>query len=379
MEWCLACHRDPVKNLRPREAVTVMGWEAPENLPELQRELARRVQRQEQDELLDLPPVMSAGARGPREMSDSAVHDPASGERCHAEATRPAPGAAALDLAAVRERLAGARGPAYWRSLEEVAGTPEFEEMLHREFPRFASEWPQGTSRRNFLQLAAASLALAGLTACTRQPLEKIVPYVRQPEEIVPGRPLHFATAMPLGGFATGVLVESHTGRPTKVEGNPEHPASLGAQRRARRRRRSSASTIPTAPRPITRLGRISTWGELLKELAAVILAQRALGGGGLRLLTGAVTSPTLAAADPALLAELPQARWHQWEPLGREASGRGARLAFGAPTGVRFDLAPADVVLAAGERLPRLRPRVGPLRPRLRRRAAGWPRARRR
>ncbi|HSM51350.1 MAG TPA: TAT-variant-translocated molybdopterin oxidoreductase, partial [Thermoanaerobaculia bacterium] len=254
--------------------------------------------------------------------------------------------AAPLDLAAARARLAGARGPQYWQSLEELAATPEFEEMLHREFPRFASEWPSGVSRRNFLQLAAASLGLAGLTACTRQPLEKIVPYVRQPEEVVPGRPLHFATAMPLAGFATGLLVESHTGRPTKIEGNPEHPASLGATDAV-----TQAAILglydPDRTQTLTRLGRIATWGDLLRELAGAMLAQRALGGAGLRILTGAVTSPSLAAAIRALLAELPQARWHQWEPLGREASGRGAELAFGAPATVRLELAAADVVLA--------------------------------
>ena len=279
-------------------------------------------------------------------MSDPAVHPSATGGSCHAEASRPAAAGVALDLAAVRERLAGARGQAYWRSLEEVAGTPEFDEMLHREFPRFAAEWPAGVSRRNFLQLAAASLGLAGLTACTRQPLEKIVPYVRQPEEVVPGRPLHFATAMTLAGFATGLLAESHTGRPTKLEGNPEHPASLGASDAV-----TQAAILglydPDRSQTITRLGRITTWGELLKEMTGVVLAQRALGGGGLRILTGAVTSPALAAQIQALLAELPQARWHQWEPLGREASGRGAALAFGSPASLRFDLERADVVLA--------------------------------
>lgn len=251
-----------------------------------------------------------------------------------------------LDLAAARARLAGARGPQYWQSLEELAATPEFEEMLHREFPRFASEWPSGVSRRNFLHLAAASLGLAGLTACTRQPLEKIVPYVRQPEEVIPGRPLHFATAMPLAGLATGLLVESHTGRPTKIEGNPEHPASLGATDAV-----TQAAILglydPDRTQTLQRLGRIATWGDLLRELAGAMLAQRALGGAGLRILTGAVTSPSLAAAIRALLDELPQAKWHQWEPLGREASGRGAELAFGAPATVRLDLAAADVVLA--------------------------------
>ena len=100
-----------------------------------------------------------------------------------------------LDLEAVQRKLAAARGKHYWRSLEELAETREFEEMLHREFPRQASEWTDEVSRRNFLKLMSASLALAGLAGCTKQPVEQIVPYVRQPEEIVPGKPLFFASA----------------------------------------------------------------------------------------------------------------------------------------------------------------------------------------
>nr|MDP9122700.1 TAT-variant-translocated molybdopterin oxidoreductase [Acidobacteriota bacterium] len=110
--------------------------------------------------------------------------------KCGAE---PAPKASPtrLDLETVRERLRGSRGPEFWRSLDELAATPDFQEMLHREFPRQASEWVEeqgdgGVSRRGFLQLASASLALAGLTACTRQPLERIVPYVQKPEAVVP-------------------------------------------------------------------------------------------------------------------------------------------------------------------------------------------------
>src|SRR5216117_3650640 len=117
----------------------------------------------------------------------------------------------------------------YWRSLDELAQTPEFVERLHREFPYAAAEWNDGPTRRSFLKLMAASLALAGLSSCTRRPQEKIVPYVRQPEELVPGKPLFFATASLFAGYARGVLVESHEGRPTKIEGNPDHPASLGA------------------------------------------------------------------------------------------------------------------------------------------------------
>src|SRR5687767_12121588 len=186
-----------------------------------------------------------------------------------------------LELAAVRERLRERRGPAFWRSLEELATTPDFEEMLHREFPRLASEWPAGESggvdRRRFLQLSTASLALAGLTACTRQPLERIVPYVRAPEDVIPGRPLYFATATTLGGYATGLLVESHMGRPTKVEGSPEHPASGGGTDVF-----SQASVLglydPDRSQVVTRLGGISTWGNFAAALQQALDAARAAG-----------------------------------------------------------------------------------------------------
>src|SRR5215469_6737382 len=132
---------------------------------------------------------------------------------------------------ALRKELAGATGPKYWRTLEELTGKHEasFGEMLEREFPRQASEWVDPVSRRGFLKLAGASMALAGLAGCTRQPLEQILPYVRQPEELVPGKPIFYATAMPFHGHALPLLVETHEFRPTKIEGNPMHPASMGA------------------------------------------------------------------------------------------------------------------------------------------------------
>ena len=133
-----------------------------------------------------------------------------------------------LDLEQVRERVAGTKGPEFWRSLEELAGNSEFQDMMHREFPKGASEWLDSIPRREFLKLMGASLALAGMTACTKQPLEPIVPYVSQPEEMIPGRPLFYATAFTLGGYASPLLVESHLYRPTKIEGNDQHPASLG-------------------------------------------------------------------------------------------------------------------------------------------------------
>src|SRR5437773_8447208 len=134
-------------------------------------------------------------------------------------------------MSIARKNLAAVTQGRLWRSLDELAQTPAFEEMVHREFPDSASEWTDGPSRRNFLKLMGASLALAGIagTGCYKKPEEKIVPYVRQPEELIPGQPLFFASAIFFGGYARGVLVESHEGRPTKIEGNPDHPASVGA------------------------------------------------------------------------------------------------------------------------------------------------------
>src|SRR5580698_3136692 len=117
----------------------------------------------------------------------------------------------------------------YWRSLEELAQTPEFRAFVEDEFPHRKPDWNDSSSRRRFLTLMGASLGLAGASACTVQPKELIVPYVRQPEDFVPGKPLFYATAMSVTGIATGLLVESNMGRPTKIEGNPSHPASLGA------------------------------------------------------------------------------------------------------------------------------------------------------
>ncbi len=152
--------------------------------------------------------------------------------KCSAEASRQPGEPARLDLEAVRERLRTAKGPAFWRSLDELAAAPDFSEMLHREFPRHASEWADtadGVSRRSFLQLAGASLALAGLTACTSQPTETIVPYVKQPEQLVPGKPLFFATALTVGGYATGRARREPPGTADEDRGQP---GSSGEPRR---------------------------------------------------------------------------------------------------------------------------------------------------
>ena len=167
---------------------------------------------------------------------------------------------------------------AFWRTLDELADDPAFRERLYNEFPSEIEAISDPVARRTFLKLMGASLALAGVTACTRQPAEKIVPYVRQPEEIVPGRPLFYATAMPLGGVATGLLVESHEGRPTKIEGNPLHPGSLGASDVF-----AQAAVLglydPDRSQTLTNIGDIRPWSAFLGTIRAALSAQQPLQG----------------------------------------------------------------------------------------------------
>src|SRR2546425_12912240 len=251
-----------------------------------------------------------------------------------------------LDLATIRARLSAVQGRQYWRSLETRAETEGFEEFLHREFPRQAAEWQGGVSRRQFLQLMGASLALAGLSAGTSRPPGTIVPYVRAPEEIVPGKPLFFATAMSLGGFATGLLVESHLGRPTKIEGNPTHPASLGATDAFAQ---ASILTLydPDRSQVVSNAGRISTWNAFLTAINDDLEAERLSGGAGLRILTETVTSPTLANQLRQLLARFPNAKWHQYEPVNRDNVHAGDRLAFGTDVNTIYRFENADVILS--------------------------------
>jgi MoCo/4Fe-4S cofactor protein with predicted Tat translocation signal len=251
-----------------------------------------------------------------------------------------------LDLDAARARLAESKGPEYWRSLEELAGSPDFQEMLHREFPQGASQWLDSVSRRGFLKLMGASLAMAGMTACTKQPLEPIVPYVKQPEEVVPGRPLFFATAFTLGGYASPVLVESHLYRPTKIEGNDQHPASLGGTDIF-----SQASILgmydPDRSQTLTYLGDIRSWGSLVEAMRAPLSIQKSLQGAGIRILTPTVSSPALADQLQSFLKLYPQAKWHVYEPVNRDNVLEGAKLAFGQPVETQYKLENADVILS--------------------------------
>ncbi len=242
-----------------------------------------------------------------------------------------------MDSSEVRSRLAASDGRLYWRSLGELADTPQFREYLHREFPEQASEWNDPKGRRQFLKLMSASLALAGVGACTKQPPEQIVPYVKQPEDLVPGRPLFFASAIPFSGVAQPVLVESHMGRPTKIEGNPEHPASLGA---------TDAITQgaildlydPDRAKIVTHRGEVASWFGFLAEMQSVLSRHKGQQGKGVHFLTGPITSPSLAELMATILAENPQVRWHQYDPVaspgprptGQQAARAGLPLRQG-------------------------------------------------
>jgi len=258
------------------------------------------------------------------------------------------------DLAAARSalwaRLEGARGRDYWRSLDELAATPEFQDLLEREFPRQAVGWSEDENpvegRRNFLKLMGASLALAGMTACTRQPTEHIMPYVRQPEDLIPGRPLFFATAVTLNGVANGVLVESHEGRPTKIEGNPEHPATLGACDPY-----SQAAVLelydPDRSQALAYNGEIRSWGAFTGALRDALAQQKGKGGAGIRILTGTVTSPSMADQLRGIRKLYPGLKWHQWDAAGPHSARAAAMQAFGQPVNTYYDFTNANVVVS--------------------------------
>ncbi len=219
-----------------------------------------------------------------------------------------------------------------------------------REFPTGAKVWDDDPSRRTFLKLMGASLALAGASGCSTQQAEKIVPYVRAPEQIVPGKPLHYATTLSAAGAAVGVLVESHMGRPTMIEGNPDHPASLGAIDPY-----TQASILslydPDRSKVIIRVlpsgRRITTWDAFQLTLTESANSQFEKKGAGLRILTETVDSPTLALQINALLERFPLARWHEYEPAGNHEARAAAKEAFGEPVSMVHDFAKANVVVS--------------------------------
>jgi MoCo/4Fe-4S cofactor protein with predicted Tat translocation signal len=254
--------------------------------------------------------------------------------------------AAPLDLATVREKLSSQTGRSYWRSLEELAGDDEFNRFLEREFPQQAPRDMAPLARRDFLKLMGASLALAGLSGCAFQPQEEIVSQVKDPEDQVPGIPQFYATAMTFGGYGYGLLAESNQGRPTKLEGNPAHPSSLGATNIFGQAEVLSLYD-PERANQIRKLGNNASWEDFAGGTSDLVRELRTNGGRGLHILTETVTSPTLANQINNLRRALPGMTWHQYEPVTRDGARLGAQQAFGSPTHVVYRFDRADRVLS--------------------------------
>jgi MoCo/4Fe-4S cofactor protein with predicted Tat translocation signal len=271
-----------------------------------------------------------------------------------------------INFKLLRDRILGgttdaASGKKYWRSLEELADSPVFEEFVQREFPQAAEEWNDPVERRTFLKLMGASLALAGLSGCVIQPPEKIVPYVRQPEEGVPGRGLYFATAFSLSGIATPLLARSNEGRPTKLEGNPDHPNNRNSDPNDKGSSatdifsQASILTLYDPDRSQTPLYRGDTrpWSQFVGEIRGALEKEgdglRVKKGAGLRFLTETITSPALAAQLKQILTDFPEAKWHQYEPANRDNARAGAVMAFGQPVNTIYDFSKAERILSLG------------------------------
>lgn len=238
----------------------------------------------------------------------------------------------------------------------------QFLESLGPEFAENADLPPEGSTRRQFLQVMGASVALATASGCFNRPQEKIVPYVRPPEELVPGKPLYYATAMTLGGSSMGLLAETHMGRPTKVDGNPLHPAVPSAKALAEGATLPDAVVLgasdafaqatvlslydPDRSQTVVRNGQISTWDIFYSELRSVLERLAPHAGEGLRVLTPPVLSPTLANQLQQLVAKYPNVRLHRYEPVNDDNAIAGSRLAFGEVLEANYTGAP-EVVLS--------------------------------
>ncbi|MGT2487905.1 TAT-variant-translocated molybdopterin oxidoreductase [Methylobacterium oryzae CBMB20] len=250
------------------------------------------------------------------------------------------------DIAALREKLAGGDGPRFWRSLDAVADSPEFRAYLAAEFPS-ASRLAAAPERRGFLKLMAASFALGGLTACgAGGGRDYEVPYVNQPERIVPGTNLSYASSAVFDGFGNGILVTTRNGRPLKIEGNPEHPWSRGGTDVL-----AQASVLglydPFRSQAVQHLGRPSSWAAFRADLQARMPGWRESRGEGLALLTGPVTSPGVAAQIARLRAAYPALRWYTGAGADRGGIYAGARQAYGRPLETIPDFGRARTIVA--------------------------------
>jgi molybdopterin-containing oxidoreductase family iron-sulfur binding subunit len=244
----------------------------------------------------------------------------------------------------LRLQLDGVTGPRFWRALDELVDQPAFRRPLHVAFPQLAQLQPS-MDRRGFLKLLGASLAMAGLAACSGPPQEQIVPWVQQPEGMSPSSPQFYATTLRHGNDIAGVLVETHQGRPSKIEGNPNHPASLGATDAILQAAVLELWDPDRSSAPKHR-GVMASWDDFEAEAAA--LSRRfAAGGQGLHVLSGRIDSPTLARQRREFLQHFPGARWHHYEAVDDDHALAGARLAFGTRLQARHHLDRAECVVA--------------------------------
>ncbi len=245
------------------------------------------------------------------------------------------------DPNALRKALAGSATEDYWRTLEEYAKAAPDQARQDVEFEQWFSP---GIDRRRFLQLMGASLALAGLAGCDPAP-ETAVPYVRKPEQVTPGVPQYYASAVTLGGIAQPVLGTTRVGRPTKLEGNPQHPACLG---RADAFTQAAILRLYDPDRAQTprQLGRESSWQSFLNAQQSVIAQLDASQGHGLHLLLGASTSPTLMRQLEEFKTRWPQARLYRHEPFEGFRYAACER-AFGEPLEITEQLSRAEWVVA--------------------------------
>ena len=251
-----------------------------------------------------------------------------------------------MTLAEVRARLDGKTGKRFWRNLDDLAETPEFQELMQTEFPRQAGngEWANPVTRRGFMKVMGASFALAGLAGCTKQPDEPIYPYIKQPEDLVLGTPTFFATAYPFPTGAIPVLVKSYAFRPVKIEGNPEHPVSKG---KADTFTQGSLLDLydPDRSQHVRLRGQNSDWPSFQEQFIAG--TGQLQGGQGLYFLSEATTSPTFAAQWKQVQGKFPQARLIQYEPAGGDAYRSASKAAFGGYYDTQYRLEDADVILS--------------------------------
>jgi len=236
-------------------------------------------------------------------------------------------------------------GKEYWRSLSALAETDEYKEMLHREFPEGASELSDEIPRRKFLTLMGASFAMAGLMSC-RKPVQKIVPYVNQPVDIIPGKSKFYATTMPFQNSAYGVLVESHEGRPTKIEGNELHPSSLGKANYYMQAATLEMYDPDRSERPL-HSGASIRYSEFMSAWRGLYARYLETKGEGLAVISESFSSPTRARLANEFKKKFPRARWVTYEPVSDENIYKGIEIAAGKNYQPVYHYDQAKVVLA--------------------------------